>query len=56
MSHNFDSACTVPNLCIQGTARTMPIVLPSVVFTRHWLTDRIAGQNVVCTLLPLMLQ
>ena len=56
MCHNFDSACTVPNLSIQGTERTMPIVLPSVMFTRHWLTDRIAGQNDVCTVLPLVLQ
>jgi len=55
MSHNFDSGCTVPNLWIQDTERTMPIVLASVVFTRHWLTDRIAGQKDVCTLLPLVL-
>ena len=56
MCHNFYSACTVPNLSIQGTERTIPFVLPSVVFTRHWLTDRIAGQNDVCTVLPLVLQ
>jgi hypothetical protein len=56
MSRNFDSVYTVPNLWIQGTERTMMTVLPSVVFTRHWLTDQIAGQNDVCTWLPLVLQ
>ena len=56
MSHNFDSACTLPNKWIQGTERTMTIVLPSAVFTRRWLTDWIAVQNDVCTVLPLVLQ
>ena len=56
VSHNFYSACTVPKLWIQGTERTLTIVLPSVVFTRHWLTDRRAGQNDMCTVLPLVLQ